>query len=81
MPGVGRVGDKDDDGDTKNVGSPDVLVNGKPAIRVGDKETSNNTNTIGSTTVFVNGKPVVRLGDKDSSNDILVGASPDVIAG
>ena len=50
--------------------SPDVFINGKPALRVGDKGIHAlccGTNTWkcikGSSTVSVNGKPLVRQGD------------------
>jgi len=83
MPGVGRIGDKDSDGDIKIKGSTDVFVNGKGVLRLGDTDDdgSPDVNVKGSSTVFVNGKPVVRLGDKDNDNDVLVTASADVIAG
>ena len=52
------------------VGSPDVLINGKPAMRLGDAGIHSGCcgpNTwqavMGSATVLINGMPAVRLGD------------------
>lgn len=52
-------------------GSPNVFINGKPALRVGDSGVhsqccGSNTwkCTQGSSRVFINGKPAVRLGDQ-----------------
>jgi len=51
-------------------GSPDVVINGKPAFRLGDQGVhskccgANSWKAAGgSATVFVNGKSMVRLGD------------------
>lgn len=73
------------------MGSPDVMVNGRPALRVGDMGIhaaccSSNTWTAkqGSTTVAINGKPAHRLSDMDDhcgGTGMLVMGSPDVIVG
>src|SRR5512144_2177257 len=54
------------------IGSPNVNVNSKPALRVGDTGIHSaccgpNTWTAvgGSTTVFINGRPAHRMGDMD----------------
>ncbi len=70
-------------------GSPDVFINGKPALRVGDSGVHRaccGTNTWhvveGSPTVFVNGLPLARLGDATShcgGSGTLIEAGPDVI--
>jgi uncharacterized Zn-binding protein involved in type VI secretion len=86
MPGQARLGDKsqvpvDAHGcpacphscvGPSIVGSPDVLVNGRPAIRVGDKGVhaaccGPNTWTaqMGSSTVMINNKQAHRLNDMD----------------
>lgn len=86
MPGLGRVGDvsqcpADAHGcplcphpaaGPAAAGSPDVTVNGLPALRVGDKGAhiaccGPNTweAVVGSATVTINGKPAHRMGDLD----------------
>jgi uncharacterized Zn-binding protein involved in type VI secretion len=72
-------------------GSPDVLVNGKPALRVGDNGIhasccGPNTwvATAGSGTVLINNKPAHRLGDQDQhcgGVGQLIEGSPDVLVG
>lgn len=103
MPGAARVGDKSQcpadshgcPGCAHSVvgpavsGSPDVLINGKPAVRVGDSGIhaaccGPNTWTAsqGSPDVFVNGKPIHRLGDVDQhcgGIGRMIEASPDVL--
>ncbi|MFN7143831.1 MAG: PAAR domain-containing protein [Myxococcota bacterium] len=72
-------------------GSPNVLVNGMPAVRVGDSGThaaccGPNTwvATKGSGTVFINNIPAHRLGDMNTHcggvGNLIVG-SPNVIVG
>jgi uncharacterized Zn-binding protein involved in type VI secretion len=72
-------------------GSPDVMVNGRPALRVGDKgvhmaccgENSWEA-TLGSSTVMINGQGAHRLGDMDQhcgGVGTLIEGSPDVMVG
>lgn len=105
MPGQGRLGDKanvplDSHGcpacphpaaGPAIQGSPDVNVNGRPALRVDDPGIhaaccgSNTwTATKGSTTVFVNGKAAHRMGDQNrhcGGMGQLVEGSPNVVVG
>ena len=72
-------------------GSPDVLVNGRPALRVGDKGLhaaccgSNMwTAAAGSGTVLINNKAAHRQGDSDQhcgGSGKLIEGSPDVLVG
>ena len=72
-------------------GSPDVLVNDKPALRVGDAgmhAACCGPNmwhaTMGSSTVFINNKPAHRKDDMTThcggTGQLIIG-SPDVIVG
>jgi len=72
-------------------GSPDVMVNGMPALRVGDKGVhtaccgENSWEALlGSFTVMINGKGAHRLGDMDKhcgGVGNLIEGSPDVMVG
>lgn len=72
-------------------GSPDVLVNNRPALRVGDKGIHAPCcgpnmweAVIGSATVLINNKPAHRLGDMDKhcgGPGVLIEGSPNVIVG
>lgn len=71
-------------------GSPDVLVNGRPAGRKGDlntvhrkrpKGTHSRPIASGSSTVFVNGRALARVGDPVSSCTRVETGSPDVFSG
>src|SRR6202011_5092155 len=44
-------------------GSPNVFINGRPAVTVGDKTGCGGIAVGGSSNVFINGKPVARAGD------------------
>ena len=105
MPGMGRLGDKsfapaDAHGcpacphpviGPAVTGSPNVLVNGRPALRVTDQGIHaaccgpNMWNAIiGSATVFINYLPAHRMGDTDmhcGGVGTLVEGSLDVIVG
>jgi len=105
MPGQGRLGDKasvplDAHGcpacphagiGPAIHGSPDVNVNGLPALRVDDPGiqaaccgTNTWTATTGSATVFINGKSAHRVGDQTrhcGGMGQLVEGSPNVIVG
>ncbi|NOZ02302.1 MAG: hypothetical protein GXP54_10495 [Deltaproteobacteria bacterium] len=72
-------------------GSPNVLINGIPALRVGDPGIhaaccgpNTWTATAGSSTVFINGKAAHRVGDQDAhcgGVGQMVDGSPDVDIG
>lgn len=72
-------------------GSPDVVINGRPALRLGDQGTHSSccgpnswTAIMGSSNVLVNGKPVVRLGDATKhcgGTGRMIEASSDVEIG
>jgi uncharacterized Zn-binding protein involved in type VI secretion len=105
MPGQARLGDKsqvpvDAHGcpacphpgiGPAIVGSPDVFVNGRPALRVFDKGIHTaccGPNTwvaiVGSSTVAINGKPAHRMGDLDrhcGGIGQMIEGSYDVITG
>lgn len=105
MPGQGRLGDKAHaprDGHRCPAcphsvtgpairGSPNVMVNGRPALRVGDPGIhapccGHNTwnAATGSATVFINGQSAHRLGDRTrhcGGPGQLIEGSPNVIAG
>ncbi|MFS4438713.1 PAAR domain-containing protein [Paracoccaceae bacterium GXU_MW_L88] len=70
-------------------GSPDVEVNGLPALRVGDAlevhgcsrhKPHGRAVDAGSATVFVNGKPLARVGDAIDCGGEMAQGSPDVFA-
>ena len=68
------------------IGSPNVYVNGQPAVRIGDSTFCNDKAAEGSTTVFVNNIGVHRFGDKTTGHDGWVAnkaatGSSNVIAG
>lgn len=78
MPAAARQGDSGVvhcGGYTIAEGSPDVLINSRPAARVGDMSTTHLKPggktcvphaapiATGSATVFINGKPAARAGD------------------
>ena len=105
MPGVGRLGDKSNaPADAHGcpgcphpvtgpgvTGSPNVLVNGRPALRVSDMGIHAAccgpnmwTAVMGSGTVLINGLAAHRLGDQDAhcgGMGQLIEGSPDVLAG
>ncbi len=105
MPGQGRLGDQAHaDADAHGcpgcphptagpaiAGSPDVFVNGRPALRVDDLgihaaccATNMWSATHGAATVFINGKAAHRIGDDTrhcGGRGRLVEGSADVIVG
>ena len=105
MPEMGRLGDKSEakadahgcpgcPHDTTGpavMGSPDVLVNSKPALRIGDMGIHAAccgpnmwVATLGSGTVFINGRPAHRKGDLDmhcGGIGKLTEGSDDVLVG
>lgn len=75
-------------GGTNIVGSPNVFVNDKPAVRIGDSvlphgRRQHNTAVMatGSSTVFANSIPVSRNGDIANCGHSSAGGSSDVFAG
>jgi uncharacterized Zn-binding protein involved in type VI secretion len=44
-------------------GSPNVFINGRPAVTLGDRTGCGGVAVGGSSNVFINGKPVARAGD------------------
>ena len=105
MPPACRIGDKahcprDSHGNTCCAhsvigpavsGSPDIIINGRPALRVGDRGRHSSCcgpNTwqaaAGSASVLCNGLPLARLGDATrhcGGTGKMVEASPDVDIG
>lgn len=105
MPPMGRLGDKSQAPADMHgcpacphpvigpaiIGSPDVMVNGMPALRVGDQGVHMAccgpnmwTATAGSATVMINNLPAHRMGDQDmhcGGPGTLIEGSPDVLVG
>lgn len=105
MPGAARIGDNSRcDADVHGcpacahsvvgpavTGSPDVRINGRPAVRVGDTGIhaaccgpNTWTATVGSATVLINGKPAHRKDDIDQhcgGIGRMIDGSPDVLIG
>lgn len=74
------------------LGSPNVIVNGMPALRLGDNGmhaacclTQQWMTTKGSSTVFINNLPAIRLGDSLQhcavAKGTMIGGSPNVNTG
>lgn len=85
MPKAARKGDRGrhDTVDLTAVqGSPDVFINGLPAVRVGDIFQSDpHPASSGSATVSINGKAAVRAGDSLDGHAVACTGSPDVFIG
>jgi len=47
-------------------GSPNVFINGKPAVTTGSRTNCGGVVMSGSKSVFINGKPIARSGDQTS---------------
>jgi uncharacterized Zn-binding protein involved in type VI secretion len=62
-------------------GSPDVLINGLPALRVGDSTACGDTVTQGIGNILVNGKPIAFLGSATAHGGIIITGSGDVLVG
>lgn len=87
MPKAARKGDRAKHGDSELTavqGSPNVFINGQPAVRKGDVYQSEaHPASQGSATVNINGKPAVRIGDSvaghatasTGSNNVIIGDS------
>lgn len=85
MPQAARKGDLAQHGDsmlTAAQGSPNVFINGQPAVRKGDVYQSPGHDAArGSATVNINGKPAFRVGDPVSNHATACTGSPNVIIG
>ena len=85
MPKAARLNDRgrhDKDDLTAQQGSPDVSINGQPAVRVGDMyQPENHPASQGSATVSINGKAAVRIGDCIAGHAAASSGSPNVIIG
>ena len=85
MPKAARKGDKAKHGNSELTavqGSPNVFINGQPAVRKGDiYQSEAHPASQGSATVNINGKPAVRIGDSiaghatasTGSNNVFIG--------
>lgn len=65
-------------------GSPDIEINGKPAVRVGDNfEAHPHERRLkeGSSSVWFNGKKAGRIGDAIDCGGKVMEGSPDVLIG
>lgn len=62
-------------------GSPNVLINGLPALRVGDKSACGDTVADGMSTILVNGIPIAFLGSSTSHGGAIITGSADVLVG
>lgn len=66
-------------------GSPDVLIEGKPAARVGDKAQcrAGGPDTIvqGVPMVLVNGKPAAILGSRTAHGGVVIAGAAQVLIG
>jgi uncharacterized Zn-binding protein involved in type VI secretion len=78
---IGSEPEHDSAGGSLITGSPDVFINGNPAVRVGDQVRPHGrrahrgaTMVSGSDTVFINGLPAVRAGDVASCGHTISGS-------
>jgi uncharacterized Zn-binding protein involved in type VI secretion len=62
-------------------GSPDAMIEGKPAARVGDPTTKGGPVVEGSPDVFINGRPAAVVGGKGGCGVIIGGSSSVFING
>lgn len=91
MPAANRKGDMsagaDDPPTAAQSGSPDVIINGKDAMRVGDPYVPHGGGphsrsvSSGSSVVIVNGQKAARIGDDLDCGDVIAEGSPDVVIG
>ncbi|AHE72820.1 hypothetical protein M942_09335 [Enterobacter ludwigii] len=99
MPGAARVGDIASSHDcfpeTPAIsGSPDISINGRPALRVGDEceihactcpgsphGVHKRQVAKGSSTVSFNGKPAARIGDESGCGGVIISGSNNVFIG
>jgi uncharacterized Zn-binding protein involved in type VI secretion len=85
MPKAARKGDRARHGKSELIavqGSPDVSINGLPAVRRGDiYQKEAHPASGGSATVNINGKPAVRIGDSVAGHAIASTGSNNVFIG
>jgi uncharacterized Zn-binding protein involved in type VI secretion len=88
MRGIARDTGRDLAGGPFTTGSPNVFVNGMPAVRLWDKAAPHGKGPhtfpsmmVGSSNVFVNGRPVCRAGDLASCGHPAMNGSTNVFAG
>lgn len=94
MPAASRKGDICTGHDcfpprVSDSGSPNVFINGIPALRVGDHYVTHQCGhsshdsvvAAGSSTVFVNGKPLARIADSIACGSAVGQGSSNVFAG
>lgn len=62
-------------------GSPNVLINGLPALRVGDNTACGDSVTQGIDSILVNGMPIAHLGSTTAHGGVIVTGSGDVLVG
>lgn len=62
-------------------GSPNVLIDGLPALRVGDSTACGDAVTQGIGTILVNGKPIAHLGSATAHGGVIITGSGDVLVG
>ncbi len=62
-------------------GSPDVLINGLPALRVGDSSACGDAVAEGIGCILVNGQPIAFLGSATAHGGVIVSGSGDVLVG
>lgn len=85
MPKAARKGDRALHGNSELTavqGSPNVFINGQPAVRKGDiYQAEAHPAAQGSATVNINGKPAVRVGDNVAGHATASTGSPNVFIG
>lgn len=62
-------------------GSPNVLINGLPALRVGDRSACGDAVAEGMSSILVNGLPIAFLGSATSHGGMIITGSADVLVG
>jgi uncharacterized Zn-binding protein involved in type VI secretion len=62
-------------------GSPNVLINGLPALRVGDSSACGDSVTQGISNILVNGQPIAFLGSATAHGGVIITGSGDVVVG
>ncbi|WP_165665433.1 PAAR domain-containing protein [Metapseudomonas otitidis] len=62
-------------------GSPDVIINGLPALRVGDASACGDAVAAGIPTILVNGQPIAFLGSPTAHGGVIITGSGDVLVG
>jgi uncharacterized Zn-binding protein involved in type VI secretion len=62
-------------------GSPDVLINGLPALRVGDSSACGDVVVEGMTSILVNGRPLAFQVSTTTHGGVIISGSGDVLIG